>query len=381
MNTGVIDAIGSDVVAAQDGDKQALVRLLTRTRNTVSCIALAIVKDLDASEDVTQDVFVQVWQQLHTLKNSASFLPWIRQLTRRRALNYLRTNKVKERLSSEEAEHLLASYSTYQSTEQEFERNEQNLLVRHLLLQLPTESHELVLLYYREDQSSAHVATLLGMPEATIRKRLQRVRESLKEAWLKQYGSAVVQSALPATFVAALLAKGVLTTAAPASVAMGSAYAAGQSSTWIGKLLWLLGGAFLAALVAVVGVIAGMHGPIKMARNAQERNRLIGIRNYTVAWVALGGMLLTAAYAFSAGWLLPVLAYLALIAGLVRQNRAVWGVIGPRLRAEAKQSREGLKRYKSNLYGALLGMTFGYGGGFAGLMLGMWQSGRFLQLL
>ena len=62
-----------DISAAQQGDMQAFGRLVSNCQRSVSSIALAIVKDLDASEGITQQVFIHVWQQLNTLQNPASF--------------------------------------------------------------------------------------------------------------------------------------------------------------------------------------------------------------------------------------------------------------------------------------------------------------------
>ena len=69
-----------DVLAAQQGDMAAYQRLVNRCRQMVSSIALAIVKDLDRSEDIAQQVFIHVWQQLPQLREANSFLPWLRQI-------------------------------------------------------------------------------------------------------------------------------------------------------------------------------------------------------------------------------------------------------------------------------------------------------------
>ncbi|MEJ2417221.1 MAG: RNA polymerase sigma factor [Exilibacterium sp.] len=93
------ELLTNDVIAAQQGDSDALSRLIEKTRNTVASIALAIVKDIDSSEEVAQQVFIAVWQQLSTLKSNNSFLPWIRQTTRYKAYNFLRDNKVSKKLA------------------------------------------------------------------------------------------------------------------------------------------------------------------------------------------------------------------------------------------------------------------------------------------
>ena len=79
------------VTAAQGGDRDAFARLVDATRSVVSSIALAILRDEESSRDVAQDVYLAAWRGLPTLHNPASFLPWLRQLTRNRAHHVLRT--------------------------------------------------------------------------------------------------------------------------------------------------------------------------------------------------------------------------------------------------------------------------------------------------
>ncbi|MCC5879645.1 MAG: sigma-70 family RNA polymerase sigma factor [Idiomarina sp.] len=370
-------SLSADVTAAMQGSEPALTRVLGRCRHVVTSIALAIVRDLDASEEVAQEVFVQVWKQLPKLRKPASFMPWLRQLTRRRALNYLRDERVNKRLSSDEAEQLLLNVTTHTELAQDFAREQQDILVRDLLDKLAPDEREVVMLYYREEQSSQQVAALLGISEANVRKRLQRVRAQLREDWLAAYGKAVLQSSAPLSIVTGVFANAVLpaalSTATPTAVTMtGSASSGGL----LAKFAWLFSGAMIGTLVAVVGVIAGMHGPLKAAKTDAERKSLMIIRKWTVIWVVGSGICFALSYALTDGWIGPVTAFLIILSGLIYQNVAVWRVIGPNLREQAAQSEKGLRSYRNSLIGGWFGMVVGYGGGFTGVLLGLWQSGR-----
>src|SRR4051794_5851125 len=78
------------VRAAAQGDAEAFARLVDASRTLVCSIALAILRDVEASQDVAQDVFLAAWRDLGKLRNPASFLPWLRQMTRNRAHHVLR---------------------------------------------------------------------------------------------------------------------------------------------------------------------------------------------------------------------------------------------------------------------------------------------------
>src|SRR6185436_6600040 len=86
-----------DVVAASTGDRDAFARLVTRYRGLVSSISLSTVGNVAASDDVAQEVFLAAWRDIGTLRNPSSFLPWLRQLTRHRALDAARSGRRPDR--------------------------------------------------------------------------------------------------------------------------------------------------------------------------------------------------------------------------------------------------------------------------------------------
>ena len=91
MNAMSLDLIlQAELPAAARGSQDAYGRIVHACQNTVTAIALAITRDVQASEDIAQEAFLKAWQQLDRLKNSASFLPWLRQITRNLARDWLR---------------------------------------------------------------------------------------------------------------------------------------------------------------------------------------------------------------------------------------------------------------------------------------------------
>ena len=93
MNTMLLE---TDVRLAMTGDRDAYARIVEQSANVVCAIALAIVRNVQASEDVAQEVFLAVWTSLGKLRNPASFLPWLRQMTRNQANLWIR-NHARER--------------------------------------------------------------------------------------------------------------------------------------------------------------------------------------------------------------------------------------------------------------------------------------------
>ncbi|MFN4056265.1 MAG: RNA polymerase sigma factor [Alishewanella aestuarii] len=373
MSVSIEQQLQPDVSSAIAGDMQAFSRLVRRCQNGISSIALAIVKDLDASEEVCQQVFIAAWQQLNSLQNPASFLPWLRQITRYRAYSYLREQRDAQTERGTDAEALLETFASDSSPTDELLRSEQAMLIRNLLDELPPESREIVLLFYREEQNSQQVASLLGLTETNVRKKLQRVRELLKEQLLARYGKLILSTA-PGVGLSSAVLSALLVGSPPAAAATASAMAA--QSSGLAKFGWLFSGALLGALGGMLGVLLGMRAPLKNAASDHERSRLLRYRNQALAWVGLSGLLLAAAYEFTAGAIAPLLAFGLFMTGVVYLQLRVWQTIKPRLLAKAAQSAAAKRQYRNNLLWCWFGMLGGATAGFAGLIAGLVKNGR-----
>ena len=373
-----------DVLAAQQGDIAAYQRLIHRCRQMVCSIALAIVKDLDRSEDIAQQVFIHVWQQLPQLREASSFLPWVRQITRYQAFHGLRDQKARRELDGDDAETVLAEFIDPDASPELWHgRAEQSQLLQQFLDALPAESREILLLFYREEQSSSQVAALLGISEANVRKKLQRVRESLKEQWLSRYGQLILSTAPGLGFSATLTAA--LATASPPAAAMAAdqlvqtvthSVAPGAASGPL-KLLALLGGAAIGALLAVAAVFYGMKPAIDRADSAEIALALRQLRRRTMAWMAFFGLCWVAAYELTQSAWGPIACMTMLTVLLLSTQVQLNRLLAPQqareraadpVKAAAKQRRQWL--------GCAVGLVVGIGSGWAGMIAGLIASGR-----
>lgn len=369
-----------DVSLAQAGDLNSFTRLINGYRQTVTGIALAIVKDLDASEEVAQQVFIHVWQQLQTLREPASFLPWLRQITRYRAYNYLRDHKIKQKVSGEEAELLLEQFADPTANVAEnLQRDEQNAVIQQLIDQLPEDSREIVLLYYREEQSSQQVAALLGLSDANVRKKLSRVRELLKDQLLNRFG-AVLLSTAPGLGFSSLLAAILVGTspsaAAATAAAMTSQPAAGASGGVLSKIFGLLGGAMIGAVGGVLGALWGMRQVLKQTDDQQEQQALLRIRNLTIGWILGCAILMTLSYEFTTGAWGPISSFVLLMLGLLFSIRGVNHITAARRAAAAQDPAIAQQQQRQKIF-CVLGIAAAFIAGLAGLLQGLSNSGRF----
>jgi RNA polymerase sigma factor (sigma-70 family) len=187
--------IDQDFGAARAGDAAAYTRLVSATQNVVTSVALAITRDISASEDIAQETYLSAWERLGKLRDARSFLPWLREIARNRAIDHLRRQRLHEQATNT-LEGLLHTLSeTRDDPAIRWDRDQDAQLLTLALAEVPDDCREVLLLYYREGQSTRQVAELLGLHESAVRKRVQRARDSVRQEVMRLLGNAAQRSA------------------------------------------------------------------------------------------------------------------------------------------------------------------------------------------
>jgi hypothetical protein len=199
--------------------------------------------------------------------------------------------------------------------------DEEQRLLKIVLDELPDDAREVVTLYYREDQSTAHVAALLGLTEATVRQRLSRARTRLRAELLDRYGAAAAKSRPDARFTAGVMIA--VTVGAPAASSAATLTVAASGASYVVKLAALASGALLGAVGGIAGVLAGARHLKQQARSIEE---LDAIKRFTHASV---GLVIFAAAMFPISWAMTrnpisqVLVFVGFFGGLTAMH-LVW---------------------------------------------------------
>ena len=230
MSNEAIDLlIKRELPAAVRGDRDAYGRIIVASQNAVTAVALAITRDVHTSEDIAQEAFLSAWHHLPRLKNPSSFLPWLRQITRNLAHDHLRGRR--NRMLDGEVADLAIQHAADPDgcpLEQALDA-ERDAVAADLISELPAESREALLLYYREGQSSKQVAMLLGLSDAAVRKRLSRARQSVRDDLLQRFGEFARSSAPSAAFAVGVTATlGIAKPAAAAGLGLATRSLAGS---------------------------------------------------------------------------------------------------------------------------------------------------------
>jgi RNA polymerase sigma factor (sigma-70 family) len=380
MNTQALELrIHLDLPKAADGDQQAYGRIVAACQNAVTAIALAITRDVPASEDIAQEAFLSAWQHLKRLQNPDSFLPWLRQITRNLARDHLRARGRGLRPVDDADAAIAAAADPAPSPMQRLLDEEAQAAAAELISALPEDSREVLLLFYREGQSSQQVALLLGLSDAAVRKRLSRARQAVRGELLARF-SDFARGSAPSVGFTAMVATALALASPPAAAAsvLGGAAGAAGAKTFGKLLLGTAGSIGLALVAAFAGIWLGLRQQLKGAIDRTERIGLI--RSAVVSALASIGFIvaLLALARADDGWVLPVVATLAFMAivgwqAIVVQPR----VLARRHALEARRDPvAAARRRRRERIQCWIGGIVGFGCGFGGLVYGLLASGR-----
>ncbi len=166
------------------GDENAFATLISKYQQQVHTHALRKTEDFQIAEDITQETFLRVYQKLDTLNYPTQFSKWLYAIVDHLCIAWFRENRLQIR--SLEAVHISEIegevYSRYIATEHAKATAEsQSDLVKKLLTTLKESDREIITLHYFEEMTSSEIGKHLGVSENTIKSRLHRARQRLKQ--------------------------------------------------------------------------------------------------------------------------------------------------------------------------------------------------------
>lgn len=168
------------VAKVQQGDMHAFTLLIKQHERLVAHMVARVVKNDSEREELCQDVFMKVYDNLGEFAFNSKLSTWIATIAYRHAINHLRKRKM---LTTDipEQESFSAYFVEQESQEDHFMEEDTNGFVLKLVEHLPPQYKTVLLLYHVEHMSYPEIGEITGMPEGTVKNYLFRARTLLKE--------------------------------------------------------------------------------------------------------------------------------------------------------------------------------------------------------
>lgn len=180
---------GELIIKAIAGREDGFEELVRRYQRPITSYVYRMLGNYDASLDVTQEIFIKVYNSMARYSSEYKFSTWLYKIAHNASIDYLRRNSVNQQ--SLEAENKDGSYelqieSKRLSPEQERERSEWRTEIESVVKCLPAGYRELIVLRHSQDLSYDEIAEITNLPLGTVKNRLFRAREMMREMFIER---------------------------------------------------------------------------------------------------------------------------------------------------------------------------------------------------
>ena len=165
------------------GDESAFSILVRKYQTQVHAVVRRKIGVFHIAEEITQDIFLRVYEKLPTLKNPHTFAGWLYVIAARQCFAWFEKKRIPmeslDAMSPMELEEL--AYTRYWAEQQrEFVSERQREVIEHLLQKLPEGERSVVTLHYLDSMTCEDISKFLGVSPNTVKSRLHRARKRLK---------------------------------------------------------------------------------------------------------------------------------------------------------------------------------------------------------
>ena len=180
-----VELIAKAIRGREDGFEE----LVRRYQRPITGYVFRMLNNYDAALDVTQEVFIKVYNSLEKYSSEYKFSTWLYRIAHNAAIDWMRRNSVSQ--TSLEAENADGTFqlqieSSQPTPEQDRERSEWRTEIDLVVKCLPTAYRELILLRHTQDLSYDEIAEVMNLPLGTVKNRLFRAREMMREMFVER---------------------------------------------------------------------------------------------------------------------------------------------------------------------------------------------------
>ena len=171
---------------ATEGDENAFSALVKLTEGSVYRYVYTLVKHREDALDLCQETYLKLWRTLHSYRGECSPTTWILRIAKNCTIDYLRKKRKTDILSLTVAdktseEQNMALQDTELSPQQAFARKEMQDAIRQAIFSLAEEQRDVLVLREYERLSYEEIAKRLSLEVGTVKSRLNRARNTIKE--------------------------------------------------------------------------------------------------------------------------------------------------------------------------------------------------------
>ncbi|MFC1717758.1 RNA polymerase sigma factor [Candidatus Poribacteria bacterium] len=188
---------GNIICECLNGETEAFGMLVDKYKEGIYAFVYGKLRDFQSAQDVTQEVFLQAYRDLRSLRRWESFVFWLYRIASTRCKMWARSQS--RRVDQDFIEDQAAKAIDIPSLDS-YRKDQMSKSLREAVDSLPEIYREVLMLYYFGGMSIKDIARAVGVSPTAIGKRLSRARSQLKEEMVTMTDTVFEGQRLPAGF-------------------------------------------------------------------------------------------------------------------------------------------------------------------------------------
>ncbi len=189
MHAGTTD---SEIISrVLGGDQQLYAELVKRYQNFVFTIALRYTPVREDAEEIAQDTFVKAYKSLKDFRGDSKFSTWLYAIVNSTSITFLRKKRIETHSLDNENVFESADSQASDTRANQVEQKSKVAMISKAINLLSPDDAKLITLFYKAEQSLEEIAQILDMETNTVKVKLHRARQRLKDKMEKYFAQEV----------------------------------------------------------------------------------------------------------------------------------------------------------------------------------------------
>ena len=165
----------------KEGNKGAFNFLMNKYYPRVYASLFSFTKSKEDSEDLAQQTFIKVWEQIQTFRGDSAFFTWVYRIAINLAKNFVASSSYKKQRINKSIEHFDMEISSFEDLESLVIHDQYMIKIKDFVSTMPESLKTAFTLREVEGKSYQEISIITDTPIGTVRSRIFRARESIIE--------------------------------------------------------------------------------------------------------------------------------------------------------------------------------------------------------
>jgi RNA polymerase sigma factor (sigma-70 family) len=173
------------------GEQALFAQLVQRYQSYVFTLVLRFTDNREDAEEISQDVFVKAYRSLADFRGEAKFSTWLYTIVRTSCITFLRKKRLDTTSLDNERTSLQLENRESGFNANAIEQKSKHAMVNAAIRMLSPDDCQILTLFYKGEQTLEEIGRVMGLDPNTVKVKLHRARNRLKEKMEKHFSYAV----------------------------------------------------------------------------------------------------------------------------------------------------------------------------------------------